>query len=1525
MRDESTWVRFELLTERLGERLEAFFTDGDREAVLNPAALAEAEELRAIVLLAPHGPGGPLYVIERTVLSALAYLFHARCAVLGTDSTRGRAEAQLALMLHAVVWRLAPEEVPHEVRATAAAVDVPAVEDLGSATVQALELFGHWQATGNEAALEETISIWRRAADVLPSAYPGRAMMLSNLGSALRFRYTMHGTHADLEEGLALGHEAVRSAEPSDPNLGMYLTNLSGSLSVRYGVRQDPADLDAAVETSAEAVRVAPQPHALFHSNAGIALLLRYERTSVPADLDAAADAFRLAVRHTAPDDPQRPMYMANLGRALHQRFERHGRKTDIDAAVDAARQAVDACPPSHPARHGCLSGLSNILRSQADLTGAPAALDAAVDAGRRALAAVPATSPDRSGVAESLALALRRRFRWLNRRADIDEAVALLRDSAHDGSPPEHFYNLGGVLLTRFRYAEDRADADAAVAAARQAVRVATDGTTGEGVVLTLLGEALHARSVRTSSPDDNEEAVAVLRRARTLLTGFHPTAVSKCLSELGLAHMRRFEITGSTADLDEAVDVCREAVRHNPDAPEQLIDESHLGGTLMLRYSHTGNPDDLAEAMLWNRRALDRLPHESSPYAGQVLFNLGRALQAVHQQNDDLGALDEAVRRLEGALRAGQSVGSRHRSGRDRAKQLSNLGAALRVRAERLGTRADLDRSIELSRQAIDALPADHPERATYFTNLCTTLLVRYTWAGDQQDLAEAVRTGQQAVEATAPADTSARVVHLTNLGIALRRRYEWSGALADLDEAIEACRAAVAALPPGHVDASLHRSNLSVALISRYERTGAATDLNEAVDASRAAADGVTDDHPQRAMHLSNLALALRHRYDGEGRRADADETVDRLQHAVRLCPAGHPQRPVYLANLAMALMARSGAFDPAAAAADADDAAEASLAARAALRAIPEHHPQRVMCLSNLGSALVIRASVEQDEEEAESDLRTAFDMFRQATAVTAAPAFSRFRAAHAWATASAAVGDWTESLDAHRAATAELPLMAWHGLDRRDRLDALGRAAGLAGEAAAVALNCGRPYDALRLLEQGRGVLLAQALDARDEMTELHERAPHLADRIHEIRALLETPAPEPGPESTAEPGRLLREQRRAAERRRELTREMDELTARARELPGLEDFLRLPSMDRLRTAAANGPVVVVNTSALRCDALVVTHDDLHTVPLPELHLAGDDGLTERAMALLDALATAGRSPADAWRAQRHLIRTLGWLWDTVAGPVLAALDHTVPDTRLWWCPTGLLSLLPLHAAGHYARDDPGDRSLPDRYICSYTTTLRALATQTHGARGTAPTARLLAVDQSDTPGLPPLPHAREEVRQLSSRLPHATVLTGSQGSRAALLNALPTHAYLHFSGHGTQDPTDSASGALYLHDHEQAGPLTVADISRLRLRNARLAFLSACETARGAAVLPDEAVHLAGALQVAGFAHVVAAQWVVDDTCALRVAEAFYTGLRSTTGLDPTRAARALHEAVRQLRQQNGDPLWWAAYVHTGP
>jgi CHAT domain-containing protein len=107
--------------------------------------------------------------------------------------------------------------------------------------------------------------------------------------------------------------------------------------------------------------------------------------------------------------------------------------------------------------------------------------------------------------------------------------------------------------------------------------------------------------------------------------------------------------------------------------------------------------------------------------------------------------------------------------------------------------------------------------------------------------------------------------------------------------------------------------------------------------------------------------------------------------------------------------------------------------------------------------------------------------------------------------------------------------------------------------------------------------------------------------------------------------------------------------------------------------------------------------------------------------------------------------------------------------------------------------------------------------------------------------------------------------------------------------------------------------------LSSGQTSALRLRNAELAFLSACETARGRIDLADEPIQLSSASQQAGDRQVVATCWPIDGNVASRVALRFYTNLRG----DADGTAYALHDAVRAAREQH-DVFHWASFIHSG-
>ena len=90
---------------------------------------------------------------------------------------------------------------------------------------------------------------------------------------------------------------------------------------------------------------------------------------------------------------------------------------------------------------------------------------------------------------------------------------------------------------------------------------------------------------------------------------------------------------------------------------------------------------------------------------------------------------------------------------------------------------------------------------------------------------------------------------------------------------------------------------------------------------------------------------------------------------------------------------------------------------------------------------------------------------------------------------------------------------------------------------------------------------------------------------------------------------------------------------------------------------------------------------------------------------------------------------------------------------------------------------------------------------------------------------------------------------------------SVVLERLPEATILHLACHGYQDPVNPLESGLVM----KAPMLTVSKLMALNLNQAFLAFLSACETAKGDKAHTDQAVHLAAVMLFAGFKSVVAA------------------------------------------------------------
>lgn len=817
-------------------------------------------------------------------------------------------------------------------------------------------------------------------------------------------------------------------------------------------------------------------------------------------------------------------------------------------------------------------------------------------------------------------------------------------------------------------------------------------------------------------------------------------------------------------------------------------------------------------------------------------------------YEETGRLGDLEYAVGEFREVLAAGVYTAEQA------LPVMSNLAGALTVRSSAGGGPADLLEAVGLLREVAAGTPADNPMYGLRRTNLGVTLLAYHHATQDTATLLQAAAVFQEAhdiaPEPHTPEQRERWVATRSNLGECLRAVYHVTGDTGALDRAVGLARTAAQALPAGHPLHARMQSNLALALVAAA-RSGLPDALMEAVAAARS---------------------------------------------ALAATPAGHPNEPE-----------RHGAYAEilwTAYAADPDGALLNQLrrAARAAVRATRTH--------PNAGTARLLLARTEYAHATRSGQEPTAArELYRETAYDLALPAGARAAAAHYWSLlAFLAPGRLDEAVHAFGMAVSLLPQTAGRELAAEDQERLLGKHRHLAADAAACAITAGDVGLALRLLEQGRGVLLSQTLDAWADISDLAVRHPDLAAEFTELHGLAQTGFPQ-----AADAAASIT----AAEQRVELARRWSSLVDRIRATPGHSDFLGPPPLSELLSAGRDGPIAVVNVSGLRCDALLIRDGRVEMLPLPELTLAGAE---EAARRFLAAVSTTG-SLAEIAQAGDTVREILRWLGHAVTGPVLAELGLTGPrdnPPRMWWMPCGPLAFLPLHAAedGHSALD---------AVVSSYTPTLRSL--RHHRDRPVRPRATdgPLVVAMPHTPQAPPLPHAVREAETLTALHPQARLLLGANATSENVLAELGRRRWAHFACHAAARADQPGLSRLLLHDHQQR-PLTVRELSRTRLPHAELAYLSACATSHTASTLPDEAVHLTGAFHLAGYGQVIGTLWRVADDVAADVTAHVHERLAADAAAHrPLDAATALHDTVRRLRDRYpAAPALWAGYVHVG-
>ncbi|KAJ7641886.1 CHAT domain-containing protein [Roridomyces roridus] len=1120
------------------------------------------------------------------------------------------------------------------------------------------------------------------------------------------------------------------------------------------------------------------------------------------------------------------------------------------------------------------------------------------------------------------LGTSLLMRYERLGRLEDINEAIASFEQflalvQPNDPNKILGLQKLGISLIWRFKHLGAQSDLNDSVQWFENAIALAPEGHPERAAASDNLGMSLLKRFGACGEMHDLDQAVLWGETAVNLSQDGDTYKLFR-LNNLGISLLTCYEQLGNLHDLDQSVMRIEAAAAltsdNDPEKPSRL---SNLGNSLLARFQQLEDVNDLHQSIFMKERAI-ALTQEGNPSLPTFLDNLGNSLYASYEKFGNINDLTNSIIKLEAAIALTPETHTH------RAAMLHNLGNYLLARYEALGDQHDIDDAIERKSAAIALTPDGAPDKAAMLNNFGSSVLARFDQFGSIADLNESIRIKEASIVLT-PDGHPDKPSRLNNLGNALLARYEQVGDLRDLHEAVKQQEAAVHLIAEHDYSKSavsaLLQDNLGNAFLRRFQRLRDPSDLDRSVLAKEVAVSLTPDGHPKKPSRLTNMGVSLRIRYEELKNIPDLDRSVEQLAAAVALTPESHPDRPSRLDALGSSLFRRYEHLN------SLDDLDTAIQNMQSAVTLIPETHPKRPIFLLNLGIPLLNRFQKLHDPE----DSVQLICYFTSAACSATGPACIRFQAAQYWAGHAHALHH-PSLLHAYGTAIQLLPELAWLGLTISDRHHLLSQAGQVVRDAAAAAISAHKYQMAIEWLDQGRSIIWSQLLNLRSPVEELREKYSTLADELETLSALLDRMSnPSHVSRETMKPPTL----QFTAEKAHEIALRRNHILEKIRGLEGFEGFFSPKKISELSQAATKGPIAILNVSQYGCDALILqpeVPDLVIYVPLQQLTMTRVEQLAKQ---LVTIVGGPGRNDRLGGSREGHLdpdaqfCEILLELWLKIVCPVLDVLKNHSPKpsperglAHVWWCPTGPLAFLPIHAAGMYGPDEPFDH-----LISSYTPSLSALIQSLRSQSSPSKDLQLLAVTQPTAENQDYIPGTKDEVRNIKQQVNGKTSVLWLNEEMATIQNVetgIQESRWVHFACHGVQSASNPTDSALLLAGSSR---LTLSDIIKLSLPNADLAFLSACQTATGSQELQDESVHLAAGMMLAGYRGVIGTMWSIRDQDAPQVAADVYSHLFKISPPESTKAAEALHLAVRKLQEKlgaNNSFRRWVPFIHFG-
>ncbi|EXM12698.1 CHAT domain [Fusarium oxysporum f. sp. vasinfectum] len=841
-------------------------------------------------------------------------------------------------------------------------------------------------------------------------------------------------------------------------------------------------------------------------------------------------------------------------------------------------------------------------------------------------------------------------------------------------------------------------------------------------------------------------------------------------------------------------------------------------------------------------------------------------------------------------------------------------------------------LDQDILEATKTIPTEPEKDDTGKKSLEELANLLITRYQQTGNTGDLRESLRH-RMLLFRSLHLPSEASLWYMVIIDEALRGdvpcRYRETKDPEDLRAAITICWQ-VFFEEPGNAEHEALPVRLPFILrdstLHLYEKSGNLGDIELAASYSRQTLPFVPEDIEDRANPLDEFATTLFKKYQVQEDPDILRVGIPLSRDAISATPEGHPEKPARVANLGAWLLRRYEKNG------DTNDLLAAIEKTELAISLLDKENFNQLRFLTNLGIMLFRQLELTWDENDPDQVeiMASRADIGRALQINSIAHPLLGIEGARDAIRIFKFHGKLREANSLTQKALKLLPMACHPNIARQDQQHAIQQMSRFAAEACSLSLLIGKKQEALLSIEFSREIILHHLIKYRNKLSLLKQQHEGWAKCFDQLRSAAAQPV------DTMDQVTI---QDRIVPEIQDFGHDHDFYLGLIRSLPNFRDFLTLPKLDDLVKGVTDGSIVIVNVTPLSSDAIIISASGkrIRSLNLPMAAPAGELFLNKYSKAFSRIRKPQGSDEQDIESDKDsddlYDEQFLSWLWTACVDPILkeiAGSQSSSPTPRVWWIGTGIASGFPFHAAGN------SEGSTLDNVISSYipsiTSLIEARASMTSSGNNGERTSVLIVAMPGDSDGCQP-PDLTEVFRTIEETLGETfTAVTLSEPSLEETLENMRRSHVIHFACHGYSDPLNPSQSYVRvrrrLSPGADEGKLTVELISDdATLDKAQIAFLSLYPPAEGKAEQStDGGLGIISAFQLAGFKHVVGSLSKADGASHAHVAKSFYQSLKENRLGENTDwlVAKALHDALRNARDHEKDPRWWAPYIHSG-